>query len=163
MTAPTLELRCRQGKTVIVEGASIKIVKRAWLFAAERQKTFPIRNISSVEVKEPGIAAGYIQFAIAGGTVRNSSFTLTGGAFDAVKDENSAVFTDRAAYETALKIKEYVETYQTQLLADRGTDFSDPPSVASVADEIVKLKTLMDQGVISPEEFSTQKRRLLSP
>lgn len=32
----------------------------------------------------------------------------------------------------------------------------------SVADEIRKLKTLMDEGVLSREEFETQKRKLLS-
>jgi len=31
----------------------------------------------------------------------------------------------------------------------------------SVADEIVKLKGLMDQGVISPTDFERQKRQLL--
>jgi hypothetical protein len=161
MTAPMLELRCRQRKTVIVDGATIRIIKRGSLFAAQREKTFPIRNISSVEVKKPGIAVGFIQFSIAGGAVRDSSFTLTGGAFDAVKDENSAVFTSKGAYQTALKIKEYVETYQAHLLASPGTSPSARPSVSSVADEIVKLKALMDQGVISPQEFETQKRRLL--
>ncbi len=31
----------------------------------------------------------------------------------------------------------------------------------SVADEIIKLKALMDQGVITPEEFATKKRQFI--
>lgn len=162
MTAPTLALRCRQGKTVIVDGATIRIIKEGGLFAAKREKTFPIRNISSVEVKKPGLAfVGFIQFSIAGGAVRDSSFKWTGGAVDAVQDENSAVFRGTMEYQTALKIKEYVETFQDRLLAGSGTSPSARPSATSVADEIVKLKALMDQGVISPQEFEMQKRRLL--
>lgn len=33
----------------------------------------------------------------------------------------------------------------------------------SVADEIIKLKNLLDAGIISSEEFETQKQKLLSP
>ena len=35
------------------------------------------------------------------------------------------------------------------------------PQVASVADEIIKLKKLMDDGVITAEEFDVQKKKLL--
>ena len=40
-----------QGKTIILEDKTVRIIKTGWLFAAKREKTFPIRNISSVEVK----------------------------------------------------------------------------------------------------------------
>ena len=100
------------------------------------------------------MTAGFIQFSIAGGAVRDSSLTFTGGASDAAQDENSVLFGGKASYEIALKIKKYVE------------DFMEAPSSvassnASVADEIVKLKGLMDQRIISPEEFETIKRQLL--
>jgi hypothetical protein len=36
------------------------------------------------------------------------------------------------------------------------------PPATLVADEIIKLKTLTDQGIISKEEFESQKRRLLN-
>jgi len=35
------------------------------------------------------------------------------------------------------------------------------PQVISVADEIIKLKKLMDEGVITAEDFETQKKKLL--
>ncbi len=151
--SPNLELRGNQGKTLTVDGATIRIVKKAWAFATQRAKSIPIRNITSVEVKKPGGTVGFIQFSIAGGAARNSSFTWTGGAFDAVMDENSIVFTDQSAYQIALKIKKYVETYQETS--------SSAGSPLSAADEIVKLKALMDQGIITPEEFAIKKRRFI--
>ncbi|MCX7422599.1 MAG: SHOCT domain-containing protein [Planctomycetia bacterium] len=148
-----LQVHGRQGKTVSVDGATVRIIKEGGLFASQREKAILIRNISSVEVKEPGGFAGFIQFSIAGGVARNSSHTFSGGSFDAVGDENSVVFGDRDSYQTALKIKQYVETYQEKS--------SSSGSPTSAADEIVKLKALMDQGIITPEEFATKKRRLI--
>ena len=146
-----LTLKGRQGKTVLIDGSTVNIVKKGWLFASQRQKAIPIRNISSVEVKKPGAMAGFIQFSIAGGVARDSSFKFTGGTLDALKDEHSVLFSSRASYKVALSIKEYVENYTEASL----------PSNVSVADEILKLKGLMDQGIVSPEEFEAKKRQLL--
>src|ERR1022692_4487891 len=112
MRANMLILKGHQGKTVIVDGSSVKIIKEGWLLASKREKGILIRNVSSVEVKKPGVLiVGFIQFSIAGGAARDSSFKTTGGAFDAVKDENSVVFKDKESYDIALMIKRYIEEY----------------------------------------------------
>lgn len=49
----------------------------------------------------------------------------------------------------ALKDKNHTKTAQT-------------PSVESVADEIIKYKQLLDEGIITEEEFSAKKMGLLS-
>lgn len=148
-------LNGRMGKSVVVQGSTVKIIKKKWVLASQRDKTLPIRNISSVEVKKPGaLIVGFIQFSIAGGIARDGSFTTTGGAFDAVQDENSVVFADNASYLVALKIKEYVETYTER----RAPALASPPSIP---DEIAKFKALMDQGVISADDFERKKRQLL--
>ena len=36
------------------------------------------------------------------------------------------------------------------------------PPTQSIADEIIKLKSLMDQGIITPEEFEVKKKELLN-
>ena len=36
------------------------------------------------------------------------------------------------------------------------------PPTQSIADEIIKLKSLMDQGIITPEEFEAKKKELLN-
>lgn len=139
-------------KTVSVAGDSVKIEKNG-LLTSSREKTLPIRNISSVEVKKPGFAAGFIQFSMAGGKSLDSSFKFTGGAHDAARDENSVVFSGDADYETALRIKAYVESWSSAR--------STTSASTSDADEIRKLKALLDEGVLTQEEFNHKKRRLL--
>lgn len=152
------ELISRQGKSILVEKNSIIIKKKGWIFAAAREKTIPIRNISSVEVKKPGfLAAGFIQFSIAGGATRDSSFKFSGGAFDAAQDENSVVFVDEKAYRIALEIKEYIENY-SEAIPNKNQD---TPNFSS-ADEIIKLKNLMDQGIITKEDFERKKQKILA-
>lgn len=151
-----LELHGGQKKSVIAEGANIRIVKGGGLFAGAREKTLPIRNITSVEVKKPGVVwAGFIQFSIAGGKARDSSFTISGGSVDAAGDENSVVFNDYKSYQIALRIKEYVEDYdKTQQVSTMSTN-------ESVADEIRKLRTLVDEGILTEEEFNKKKQQML--
>jgi len=99
-------------------------------------------------VKKPGAFDGFIQFTIAGGVPHDHSASLTGGAFDAARDENSVTFTDQDSYDLALKIKLHVESWT-------------PPAGGSTADEIRKLKGLADDGVITAEQFAAGTRRLL--
>lgn len=149
-----IELKGKAGRAVIAEGATIKIIKESGMFSSAREKTLPIRNITSVEVKKPGdVWAGFIQFSIAGGIARDSSWSVTGGSFSAAGDENSVLFIDEESYKTALRIKEYVETY-----AEHATS----GAVLSTADEIRKLKTLLDEGVLTEVEFNQKKQRLLA-
>jgi Short C-terminal domain len=147
-------LQGRQGKTLTVAGDQIRIEKQG-LLTGRREKTIAIRNISSVEVKKPGAFVGFIQFSIAGGMPRDSSFTLSGGAIDAVKDENSVVFNGTEEYETALKVKSYVESWSAV------PQTAQAPVVVSVADEIRKLKSLLDEGLLTADEFAQKKQQLL--
>lgn len=158
VSAMELVLHGNQRKTLTVAGDSVRIEKKG-LLTGKREKTFPIRNITSVEVKKPGAFVGFIQFSIAGGTAHDSSYKLSGGAFDAVKDENSVVFNGQEKYEIALKVKAYVEARSTgrqrATLAQKVTSFS-------VADEIRKLKALLDEGLLTAEEFEQKKKKLLA-
>jgi hypothetical protein len=110
--ARRLALAGIDGKSVLVDQGIITISKKKGMFNAARDKSIPIKNVTSVEVKKPGaFIVGFIQFSIAGGIARNSSYTITGGAFDAVQDENSVAFRDKRGYEDALAIKGYIEQY----------------------------------------------------
>lgn len=42
------------------------------------------------------------------------------------------------------------------------TKIARTPSVESVADEIIKYKQLLDEGIITEEEFSAKKRDFLA-
>ena len=63
-----------------------------------------------------------------------------------------------ANYEEAVQLKSYIEKLKSE---------PHTPSVAlhtpvSVADELIKLKELLDAGVLSQDEFDEQKARLLN-
>ena len=151
-------LHGKQGKTLIVAGDMIRIEKQG-LLTGKRGKTISIRNITSVEVKKPGAFVGFIQFSFAGGNARDGSYTLSGGALGAVKDENSVVFTGQEKYEIALKVKAYVETWSS---SEQQGVRPQPTTPMSVADEIRKLKSLVDDGLLTTEEFEQQKKQLLA-
>ncbi len=113
-------------------------------------KSIPMNSITSIQHKPAdGIFNGFLQFGVLGGKERNSG--LTG----AVSDENSVVFS-KDKNEKAEKIKSYIEAK----IADRNKPASGSGDV-SAADEILKLKRLMDDGVITAEEFSAKKKQLL--
>jgi hypothetical protein len=145
-----------QRKTLSVAGDSVQIEKKGILTGA-RHKTLAIRNITSVEVKKPGAFSGFIQFSIAGGKARDSSFTFTGGAFDAAGDENSVMFTGQENYDVALSIKAYIESWPAQPSGESHKN----ERASTVADEIRSLKALLDDGLLTPDEFNAKKKQLL--
>lgn len=148
----SLVLHGGQGKTLFVSRDSIRIVQEH--LDERRDKAILLRHVTAVEVKKPGAFDGFIQFSFAGGTPHDRSSTLTGGAFDAARDENSVTFSDMDAYDIALKIKVHVEAWAPATLG------AGEPH-ASSTDEIRALKALLDEGALTPEEFAARKKLLL--
>ncbi len=144
-----MRLEGNQSKTVVLKNNSLVIAKKKGLFNTEREKAIPINGIAGIEIKKPGpLIVGYIQFQTAGSIVAGSSYTYTGGAFSAVNDENSVVFSDMQNYEMALKIKQYIEGFNT-----KGTENTD---------NLLKLKQLLDAEAISLDEYNNKKREILN-
>ncbi len=105
----SLVLHGGQGKSLFVSRESIRIVQEH--LAERRDKAILLRHVSAVEVKKPGAFDGFIQFSFAGSTPHDSARSLTGGAFDAARDENSVTFTSLDDYDLALKIKVLIESW----------------------------------------------------
>jgi hypothetical protein len=147
-----------QGKKLVVNQDSVKIFKEGGLFSEAREKSIPIRHITSVEVKKPSAFVGFIQFSLAGAQSSNSSYTFTGGAMDAVKDENAVVFMGDDKYQIALQIKSFIDSWSDK----SGSVIAAQESSVSIADEIRKLKALLDEGLITQIEFEQGKQKLLS-
>ncbi len=109
-------------------------------------------DITSVQFKEATTVVGFIQFSYAG------SVESKGGVHSAVNDENTIAFDNNQEKE-AKKIYDYVIARRAEL--------KNPPVQASVVeqpsptDEIRKYKTLLDEGIISQEEFDAKKKQLL--
>lgn len=113
-------------------------------------KTIPLSSISSVQIKMPSPRlGGFIAFSLSGGREFTGASTL-----DAVKDEN-AFLVRNDTYLKATKIKAYIDDF----IANKGNSTS--VNQISAADEIMKFKALLDQGIITQEEFDSKKKQLL--
>ena len=114
-------------------------------------KEILIRNIMGVQLKlGSAMLNGFIQFTIPGG---NESKRGIGAA---TQDENTVMF-HKSENGVAQSIKEKIEQIQTNI--------NKPQTVAaatSPADEIRKLKTLLDDNIITQEEFDKKKTELLA-
>jgi hypothetical protein len=136
------------------DGKRVKIMRKGLLAFATQgfkgEKVIPISNIISVQFKLPGLLAnGYIQFATAGGEG-------TKGIQEAVSDENT-VFFEKKDIEQFSNLKNAIESAMESLSSNQAQASSTP----SVADEILKFKQLLDQGVLSEQEFQEAKKKLL--
>lgn len=119
----------------------------SWLVhGLKGDKTIFFKEISSIQIKlGNSFFKGFLQFSIPGG---NESTT---GISDAVKDENSILF-NKKHNKVAVEVKNFIE--KTILTKDNNNNIIG-------ADEILKYKNLLDQGVISQEEFNKKKRNIL--
>ena len=135
------------------DGDRIKIIRKGLIALGTQgikgDKVIPVSNIISVQFKIPGkLFNGYIQFATASGENSKSMMSAT-------SDENS-VFFEKKQLESFETIRNAVEAAITsQSSAQGSTNF------LSTADEILKLKQLLDQGILTEEEFKQAKKNLL--
>jgi hypothetical protein len=114
-------------------------------------KTIYTYQITSIQVKKGGMVTnGYIQFSIGGGNESSK------GIIDATKDENTIMF-NKKFNSLVYDIKEFIEV----AMNNQRNPFPTNQSV-STADELIKLKSLLDDGILSQEEFDAQKKKLLS-
>ncbi len=134
------------GKTVEVVGNVISINESI----TRKQKTIPISNVISVQLKKPGLIGGYLYFQTVGGLDNSRMKTVN----DYIKDENAIVLNSKKKYETALQIKEYIRKMQMSPI--------NAGSQPSGADELMKYKQLLDGGAITQEEYDLKKKQLLN-
>ena len=110
-------------------------------------KFIPLRSITAIQLKKPGLTNGYIQFAYSG------SSETKGGTMSAVKDENSIMFAKKELAQ-AESLVDLIESRRHNPVT------SSNPTI-SVADELIKFKELLDAGVLTQEEFDAKKNQLL--
>lgn len=145
--------------TVEFDGSFVTITRSgmARLTVGKGDKRIPVASITAVQWKPPGMLVnGYIQFTIPGG---NEQRSRAGSAtFDAGKDENSVLFTKAQAPKFE-ELRAAIENAIAQRYAPQPMYVPQP--AASVADELAKLGQLVNQGLLTHEEYAAQKARLL--
>lgn len=133
------------------DGNTVKILRRGFMakigHGMKGDKSIPIKMISSIQFKRGGLLAnGYIQFATGAGESR-------GGIYDAVKDENSVVFS--------MGFNDEFEEFK-DIVQERINNLHDGIQMgSSPAARIRELKSLLDDGIISQKEFEDKKSKLL--
>ena len=160
-----LELKGRNG--VVVLEKNVVVIKREGVMGflssgtlSNGEKRIPIKSIISVELgKEPSFLGwiSYIRFATAGDTEKRTPFNpnmpFTNRAAQVFNDPNTVQISNAEQYEVAIKIRNYIENYQEGSGSQVQT--------TSGADEIQKYKKLLDDGIITQEEFDAKKKQLL--
>jgi hypothetical protein len=148
------------GVTVTFDGNFLSINRKGFLARAtvgKGEKRIPLGSITAVQLKPAGaMVNGFIQFTVAGGNEAKSKFGSQ--TMDAVKDENSVVFTKKqqAAFEA---LRDDIE----QAITARHTPQAPQAAAApDLMDQLGKLAALRDSGVLTDDEFAAQKARLLA-
>ena len=148
---PIIELKGSNGKLELYSDfvrLDRSTIRGFLIHGLKGKKDIYFRSVTSIQIKKPGFAAGYIQFSITGG------IESTGGIWDAPSDENTLTFFNNEGYDKALKVKEYIEKSFNKKEASNNSNVSE-------ADEIKKLHSLMKNGIITKEEFETKKKKIL--
>jgi len=134
-------------QTILIERSGFN----ARVFVGGGEKQIPLASLTAVQWKKAGLTAGFIQFTLPGGVERR------GGSKDALHDENSVTFHVRQMPDF-----ERVRDALNEAIARRGAPQPAAPAAAgSMADELAKLATLRDQGIITAADFEAGKARVL--
>lgn len=150
MENPDITLRCMNGFTLYAKGSNLVVATK------REEEAFPISKIQSFALKEPrALSAGSITFRTAQAATAglNLGFGI-GASLGAEKN----YFFQKGELDTALKLRDYVTGYEDHQ-ALPATDGE--KKVVSVVDEIRGLKGLLDDGILTQEEFDAKKKQLL--
>lgn len=114
-------------------------------------KTIPFRSITAIQFKEAGLMSGYLQFTLSGGQESKK------GIMSAASDENTFMYAQKRDNAAIEEVKNYIESRTGSVRPPAQS----APSAIGVADELVKLAGLRDQGVLSEAEFQDAKAKLM--
>lgn len=122
------------------------------LQGAPGERKLYYKDISSIQWKKSNaLFSGFLEFVLIGSHAKQG-----GGLFGGTDNPNRFTFWNRDL-PTMEKIKEYVE--------DKLQHKNEPTTIIkqekSVAEQIRELKALLDDGIISQEEFNAKKKQLL--
>lgn len=118
------------------------------------EKTIYYSDCVGVQFKQSKFAIGYLQLETASSNGNNKSSNFF--------SENSFTFdTNVISNERMIEVADYVKS-RIDAIKKGVTASATTNNTAFVADELLKLKQLLDMGILSQEEFNEQKNKLLN-
>ena len=143
---------------VILEDDKITIRRKGicsfFNYGLKGEKTIQISSITGTQYKPCSFTNGYLQFVVMG------SQENKGGLSAAQKDENTICWAHKKCNKYAEKIVKHIE--QSNL--NRNKNNSNIYNISKQDDKydkLAKIKKLLDDGVLSQEEFEQEKRKIL--
>ncbi len=134
------------GSRIVLEPDKIRIERKGLMGAIDHStdNTIPMRSLQTVVYRKGSIFAnGFIQFGTLGGQANmNTVFFYPGKNEEALRFKNA--------------VEKQLDIYQKQQSQNAA-----PVQQVSPADEIKKLKGLLEEGIITQAEFDQKKKQLL--
>ncbi len=124
----------------------VKTGVRSGMFFGKKIKTFPLDSITSIDVGKR-ILTGYLEVTIAGGGGSTSAYSGIGDL-----NENKAIIN----LNQILIFQKLADKIRKLIKKNKAGS-----NVSSEADELEKLHSLMEKGIITKEEFESKKKKLL--
>lgn len=149
-------LQCSGGCTLKVNETSIIAIKN------ERQELIPLSKIQSFHFIEATLynGGGLIEFK----TAQAAEGSIHWGF--GISSNVGATHVYRYKYKelkNAVQIRDYITSYlnKNEVPAPQKNVAQDDQKIVSVVDEIRGLKNLLDEGILTKEEFDAKKKQLL--
>lgn len=150
MSNDSITLKCSNGFTLIAENGFVTVKTK------RDEERIPISSISSVQFKEPGIAYGAITLIL--NRAPSAGFSL--GNLGIALGNERKFFYSSGDRRTAIALRDYITNYQPPKPVQEAPA-PQPSSAPSVADQLRSLKALVDDGILTQEEFDAKKKQLL--
>ena len=154
-------LKCTNGLLKVYEDRVV--ISRNTLFGFVSQglkgdNIFFYSDLTSIEYRKPSICGnGYIKFITPGTKETKQNLGILGNTtLEASKDSNTLIL--RAFNKEMPKKSEEIYSYILQKISESKKVITHNNSNA---DEIIKFKQLLDEGIITQEEFDKKKQELL--
>ncbi len=147
------------GKSIIILEDNKITIKRKGFFSLlnyglKGEKTIQISAITGTQYKPYSFANGYLQFVVMG------SQENKGGLSAAQKDENTVCWAYKKCNKYAEEIIEFVERHNYNTNKNIGNIYN-VNKQDDKYDKLAKIKKLLDDGVLTQEEYENEKRIIL--
>ena len=144
-----ITLSCSNGFTLHTDGENIIIATK------KTEEIIPISRVQSFSLKEPGLAYGKIIFTTA--QAATAGINVGFGVSAAIGAEKT-FFYSKSDLEIAKQFRDVVMDYDKHA---NQSNSAPAGTVVSVVEEIRGLKALLDEGILTQEEFEAKKKQLL--
>jgi hypothetical protein len=155
-------IKSADGRTLTVYDDKVTLSQTGFMGFLSRglsgEKDIYYCDMTSIQFKEAGWTAGYMEFTFPG------SGDHTGGPLGGVQNENRFTFgmptigAARELNEEVLEAKKYIEKRISEIKGGA----VHKTGIGSTADELIKLKNLLDSGVINQAEFDSMKAKVIN-